>query len=473
MCDSFRTYDKSWTSLATHPMAQWFRDAKFGIYTHWGPYSVPAYGGNGTWYPNQMYQEGCDGFTHHTKTYGHPSKFGYREFIPTFTADKFDAEEWADLFKKSGAQFAGPVAEHHDGFAMWYSKLTKWNSVQMGPKRDVVGELEKAIRGQGMRFATTFHHSHNWWFFPTWNKEFDCSNPEYAGLYSRPHAKDAWPDKEYLDIWLGKLREVIDGYRPDLIWFDFGLAKIRESYRREFLSYYYNKEKEWDRELVVTFKDMDGNSNLPPMTGVMDLEVGKMNEMTHHPWITDTSVDVSDGDSAWSHVNTAGYKSAERLVHNLADRVSKNGYLLLNVGPRADGTIPEQAQAEMLEIGKWLEVNGEAIFGTTPWLRSGEGPTEVKGGSHFNERNEARFTCDDIRFTSKGNDLYVICLGRPGDVVRVKSLAMLYPEDIKAIQMLGVDGDLKWTLDQQGEGLCIEAPRKMPCKHAVTFKICG
>ncbi len=462
------TYQPNWNSLVTYPVAPWFRDAKFGIYTHWGPYSVPAYGPNGTWYPHRMYDLDSDIAAHHTAAWGHPSKFGYKDFIPMFTAEKFDPEQWADLFARSGAKFAGPVAEHHDGFSMWDSKLTQWNSMNMGPKRDVVGELAKAYRAAGMKYITTFHHSHNWWFFPTWNEAFDCSKAAYAGLYSRPHARGERPDAEYLDRWLGKLVEVVENYEPDLIWFDFGLGRIMESYRKRFLAYYYNKSVEWGRDVVVTFKEFDSIYHLPPGAGVNDLEVGKKNNLTPYMWLTDTTVDAGPR-GTWSHVTYIGFKAVERLIHNLVDRVSKNGYLLLNVGPRADGTIPEGAAEALEGMGKWLAVNGEAIYGTTPWFRPGEGPTGGEAGGHFNEDNEARFTAHDIRFTVKGDCLYAIVLGRPGDEVRIKSLALLYPQEIESIQMLGVDGDLPWRMADGS--LWIQCPPKMPCDHAVAFRI--
>jgi len=468
-----KRYEATWNSLSTHPVPQWFRDAKFGIYTHWGPYSVPAHGWNASWYPTQMYNDPAkDGNArYHEATYGPASKFGYKDFIPMFTGEKFNAEEWADLFARAGAKFAGPVAEHHDGFALWGSKLTKWNAVNMGPKRDVVAELDKAYRAKGMKFIATFHHAHNWWFFPTWNKNFDCSNPEYAGLYSRPHEKDERPDKEYLDIWKGKLFEVIDRHRPDLIWFDFGLARIKESYRKEFLAYYYNKAEEWGKDVAVTFKTMKECMHLPPMTGIADIEVGKMNETTHYPWLTDSTIDAGEG---WGHVNGLGYKSPERLIHNLIDRVSKNGYLLLNVGPRADGTIPEGAQECLREMGRWLEINGEAIYGTTPWMMSGEGPTKVVGGGHFSEENEVRFTSRDIRYTVKGDDLYAIVLGPPGDeVILQKAVAPegKYPDEITGVELLGVEGRLPYRSNT--DGLVITMPKKMPCNHAVVLKLLG
>ena len=463
------TFESTWNSLVTHRTPQWFRDAKFGIYTHWGIYSVPAYGRNGTWYPHNIYNETTPEHRHHVRTYGPLSEFGYKDFIPLFTAEKFDADEWAEIFKGAGAKFAGPVAEHHDGFSMWPSTVNPWNAERMGPKQDIVGSLAAAIRGQGMKFAATFHHSHNWWFFPVWDERFDCAHPANTGIYPRPHGKDERPDQEYLDTWRDKIYEVIDRYQPDLLWFDFGLGAIQERYRREMLAHYYNKERDWGREVVVTFKEIPkGWNNLPPGTGVADLEVGKMNDLTHHIWITDTSIDAGPN-GTWSHVRNVGYKSTERLIHNLVDRVSKNGYLLLNVGPRADGAIPEQARAGLAGMGKWLEINGEAIYGTTPWLAYGTGPTKVEGGSHFNENNEARFTSHDFRFTVKGNDLFAVCLGRPGDSVTIDTLKILYPEEIAGVTMLGSDQPLKWKIDE--DGMTIETPEKVTGEYAFTFRI--
>ena len=239
-------FQPNWRSLRAHRTPQWLQDAKFGIYTHWGVYSVPACGPNGTWYPYNMYREekplgdsyGVAGnqnlqYQHHVKTYGLPSTFGYKDFIPLFTGDRFDADEWAELFKQAGARFAGPVGEHHDGFAMWDSALTEWNATRMGPKRDVVRALEKAIRAQGLRFMVALHHAENWWFFPHWRQEFDTADPRYAGLYGPPHNVDGYfgaprdaadtswpfydqdpPNKAFLDLWKAKIIEVIDGTGP-------------------------------------------------------------------------------------------------------------------------------------------------------------------------------------------------------------------------------------------------------------------
>ena len=467
-----KKFEPTWNSLSQYAMPEWLRDAKFGIYTHWGIYSVPAYGSNGTWYGNNIYNPKCPHFRHHAETYGDQKEFGYKDFIPQFTAEKFDADEWAQLFKDAGAKFAGPVAIHHDNFAMWDSVVNPWNSKAMGPKRDVTGELEKAIKGQGMKYITTFHHAYNWWFFPK-SEDFDTVDPAAEVLYSRAKTDKDLPDAEYLRVWYEQIIEVIDKYDPDMLWFDFGLGRIPERYRKHFLAYYYNRAHETGKEVTVAYKAMnDEGYNLSALTGIYDLEVGKMNELTPNTWLSDTCVDAGP-QGCWSHVNNIGYKSSERLIHNLIDRTSKNGYLLLNVGPRADGTIPQPAQDCLRDIGKWLEINGEAIFGTVPWLHYGEGPTKTEGGSHFNENNEARFTCHDVRYTCKDDAVYVTSLGRPGQVLSCPKMAkceQLHPQDILKIEMLGDDGSpLEWAIDV--DGLHITVPDVVPSTVAVSFKI--
>jgi len=324
-----------------------------------------------------------------------------------------------------------------------------------------------------MKFVVAFHHMENWYFFPTWDKRYDCGDPRYSGLYGPIHEKGAQPSKEFLDKWEGKVREVIDKYDPDFIWFDFGLGFVPEVYKQDVLAYYFNKAAAENKEVVVTYK----GHNLPPGVGIDDLELGQEQEMTYHEWITDSSV---DNQGAWGYVNGAGFKTAENLVHNLVDRVSKNGYLLLNVGPKPDGTIPEEAKERLLGMGKWLQTKGEAIYGTTPWVIAGEGPTQLEKGSPFNETDQLRYTAQDIRLTSKDNILYAAVLGWPGEKVLIKSLAGgpdpnknfwngLYPSEIVSIRMLGDGKELKWEMTT--EGLAVETTKTKACEHAFVFKI--
>jgi alpha-L-fucosidase len=463
-----------------HHTPQWFRDAKFGIYTHWGIYSVPAAGPNVSWYPHNMYRQGNPQYDHHIRTYGHPSKFGYKDFIPLFTGEKFDAAQWADLFKRAGARFAGPVAEHHDGFPMWDTAFGTWNAMRMGPKRDVVGELEKAIRAQGMKYMVAMHHAENWWFYPHWFPDLDTADPQYAGLYGEAHNRDLmikpeewervaeWaaqdlPNKAFLDRWQARLFEVIDKYTPDYIWFDFGLRFIHEQYKQAFLAYYYNKEREWGREVVVSYKW----DNLPPGTAVVDIELGRMAEQTYFEWITDTTVDAGE---AWGYMKDAPYKSVTELVQYLIDNVSKNGHLLLNVGPQPDGQIPEAAEAILEGMGEWLKVNGEAIYETVPWHRAGEGPTRTQVEGAFGDTKEKLvYTSEDFRFTVKDNALYAICMAFPAKDFTITSLKGAYPGHIQSVQMLGSDQPLQWKLTEAG--LMVERPDSMRGEHAFVFKI--
>jgi alpha-L-fucosidase len=462
-------FQSTWRSLRNSQTPQWLNDGKFGIYTHWGVYSVPAFGPNGTWYSNAVYTKpDSPQRKHHEATYGPLEKFGYKDFIPMFTGEKFDADEWCDLFQKAGARFAGPVAEHHDGFSMWDTKYSEWNAARMGPKRDVVGELSKAAKRRNLKFVTAFHHAENWFFFPVWDKRYDCSDPRYSGLYGQIHEKDALPDQRFLDRWNGKIVEVIDNYDPDLIWFDFGLLLVHETYKEQLFAYYFNRAAAKRKDVVITYKHHD----VPPGAGLDDLELGQERELTYHEWITDTSV---DSQGAWGYVREAGFKSVDNLVVNLVDRVSKNGFLLLNVGPKPDGTIPEEAKQRLLGLGKWLAANGEAIYGTTPWMIAGEGPTELQKNGPFNEK-DLHYTAEDIRFTAKDNVLYATALGWPGDRILIKSLAAkgrtwtgLYPSEIASITMLGDGSPLHWEMTH--EGLSVNTPKAKPGDSAFVFKI--
>jgi len=447
-------YLADWESLKKHKAApEWFRDAKFGIYFHWGVYSVPAFGSE--WYARRMYLKDRPEYKHHVATYGAPSKFGYHDFVPMFKAAKFDADEWAELFKQAGARFAGPVAEHHDGFAMWASRLTPWNAKDMGPKRDIAGELAAAIRKRGMRFVMTFHNARN-------NQRQVEKNGKLVWTGYYPHvegwptaSKDAKlrllygniPRDEFLKLWKGKLLEVIDRYQPDLIWFDSKLDEIPEKYVTEFLAYYFNKADELGKEVVVTYKEED----LPREVGVEDFERGR----------------------SWCYTQGLKIKSTRYLLHMLIDIVSKNGQLLLNISPKADGTIPVDQQEVLLGIGRWLKKYGEAIYGTRPFVVFGEGPTRLKTGGEY-ARAKLLYKPEDIRYTTKGNIVYAIQLGWPGaghetllksfsDKRRLESLK------IKSVRMLGSEEKIIWSLRQ--DGLSVRTPSSPPDNMAVVYKI--
>lgn len=473
-------YEASWNSLKNHQTPDWFRRAKFGIYTHWGIYSVPACRPNGSWYGFYMYQKGTPQYEHHVRTYGGPEKFGYKDFIPMFTGEKFDAEEWAELFRQAGARFAGPVGEHHDGFSMWNTELTRWNAYRMGPKRDVVAELEKAVRDQNMRFMVAMHHAERWRYFPHWVEGTDLSEPEYFDFYGKPHdldwkdgipEKGEWPvwnaqtrpDKEFCDLWMAKCREVIDRFSPDMLWFDFGLGIMPECYREEMLAYYYNHGEQRQQEVVFTYKYQD----LAVGSGVIDLELGRFDRLMYHEWITDTTVDDGEG---WCYLFDAQYKKPVTLIRYLIDNVSKNGYLLLNVGPKPNGEIPGEAKHILMEMGRWLAVNGEAIYDTTPWITYGEGPAKMQKSGMFSEQEELAYGPEDIRYTVNGNVLYASLLGWPVDCrVLLKSTAGMFPNEIAAVTMLGDDRPLVWSFTE--DGLSVTLPKKQPCEYAWVLKI--
>jgi alpha-L-fucosidase len=465
-------WQPEWAPLTNHVTPQWYEDAKFGIYFHWGVYSVPAFGSE--WYSRNMYQTNEAAYRHHLDTYGSLDTFGYKDFIPQFTAEKFNADEWSDLFARAGARFAGPVAEHADGFALWDSKVNPWNAARMGPKRDLVGELEKSVRKKGMKFVTTFHHQWLWGWYATTVTNADVNDPRFASFYGKALPLSAFdyenprpaPDKSFCDRWRAKVVEVIDHYHPDLIYFDSRTMIIDEKNRMDMLSHYYDQSAKAGRQVVMTYK----NNDFPTGGGVVDLECGRMASITPFKWQTD---DVMDWNS-WAYLSQPNYKPTERLIHELVDIVSKNGNLLLDIGPRPDGTIPEPIRERLLAIGSWLKINGEAVYGTRPFTVFGEGPTPVVEG-HFGEAKLKGFTAQDFRFTSKGAVVYAFILAWPEDGrVTIKSLAANGPYEkgkIRKVKLIGHPGAIEWNQDEQG--LCAKLPAQKPCDYAWVLKITG
>lgn len=464
-------YQPDWESLVQHQTPEWFMDAKFGIYCHWGPYSVPAY--KTEWYSHYMYTDGHPIKKYHEETYGPLSEFGYKDFIPMFTAEKFNADEWAALFKRAGAKFAGPVTEHADGFAMWDSKLTKWNAAQMGPKRDVAGEMAVAVRKQDMKFVATFHHHWKYAWYSTWDEKTDASNPEYADLYGPKVSPDAFemavesqnffPDQKFNDEWLAKINEVVEKYKPDLLYFDNKMTIIQENIRKEMVANYYNQADRLNQEVVLTYKAKD----LAVGSGVLDLERSRMKEKKEFPWLTDDSIDWG----SWCNVSEPDYKSTNRLIDFLVDVVSKNGCVLLNVTPTAQGEIPEPVKQRLIEMGDWLQINGEAIYGTRPWKVYGEGPAEVVEG-HLSEQQNPDNTEKDIRFTTKDGNLYVMILDVPKEDIIVRSLgkkAGLCEKEIKNIEILGSNEKITWETTR--DYLKITLPKEKTCNHCIVFKV--
>jgi alpha-L-fucosidase len=472
-------YTADFASLANHnQQPDWFQDAKLGIYFHWGVYSVPAFGNE--WYPRRMHFKDDITYAHHLSKYGHPSEFGYHDFVPMFTAENFDAKEWVALFKQAGARFAGPVAEHHDGYSMWASKKTPWNSLDTGPKRDILGELEKEIRAQDMKLITTFHHAkhlqrHD--SLPDAERGQRYRNSHYPFFKGMPPSSEdeklkylygnIQEDKWLEEIWLGKLKEVIDNYQPDIMWFDSWLDKIPESKRAEYAAYYLNEAEKWDKEVVIIRKQDD----LPLDFSLNDLEKSRMNKMGEQSWMTDETVSYG----SWCYTENLKIKPTKDLIHVLVDVVSKNGVLLLNVSPMANGTIPEDQRKVLKEIGEWLKVNGEAIYGTRPWLTFGEGPTKEPEG-HFKNHNafsKLVYSSKDLRYTSRGSDIYATIFGWPEDkTVTLESFAEGVLDgnlEIIEISLIGYDGKINW--EKTSDGIEISLPDKPVNEMAIVFKI--
>jgi alpha-L-fucosidase len=459
-------YNPTWKSLKNYTIPDWFRDAKFGIFIHWGVYSVPAFGNE--WYPRNMYVQGTHEYEFHAETFGAHTEFGYKDFIPQFKAENFDADEWAHLFREAGAKYVVPVAEHHDGFPLYDCSFSEWNAVKMGPKRDIIGELAAATRAAGMTFGVSSHRAENWWFFNE-GRQFpsDVQDPANAGLYgvTSPgpaiNDREAWenvdwqprPDAAFLDDWLARTQELVDKYQPNLIWFDWWIEQtVFKPYIQKFAAHYYNRGLEWNQGMVINFK----KEAYPAGTAVFDIERGQSSKMLDYPWQTDTSISKN----SWGYVRNHSYKTPGQIIGDLIDIVSKNGCLLLNIGPKPDGTIPTEEAEILREIGRWLAINGEAIYGTRPWQTFGEGPTQIADG-HFTDGELKGFSPADIRFTTKDNAIYAFLLAWPGEHVTIKSLTAknLSAKKIEQITLIGADGNLTW--DQDEVGLHVALPAKV------------
>jgi alpha-L-fucosidase len=466
-------YRPDWESLRHYETPDWYKDAKFGIFIHWGVYSVPAFGSE--WYPRMMYQEGSVEYKHHLATYGPPSTFGYKDFIPRFKAEHFDPVQWAELFKASGARYVVPVFEHHDGFAMYDSGISDWTAVKMGPHRDMYGELAKALRERGLRLGASSHRiEHNFFLEGGRKIDSDVNDPRYLAFYGPAHT---WLDgkktllqdwtylsNEYLDDWLARDAEIVEKYEPDVMYFDWWIGQPdARRHVAEFVSFYYNHAASQGKVRVINYKD----SALEDHSGVLDIERGQLSGIRPLYWQTDTSI----SNKSWGYIENDNFKSAETIVHQLVDIVSKNGNLLVNVGPRSDGTIPEEVQAILRDIGAWLKVNGEAIYGTRAWSKYGEGPTAIVEGA-FHDTDAKPFTAQDFRFTTKGNSLYAIELAWPESgeaVIHSLNEAALSGQNIVSLSLLGQGSPLTYQL--KFDGLHIQLPPQKAGKYAYSFKI--
>jgi alpha-L-fucosidase len=467
-----------WNTLSRYQVPEWYKDAKFGIFIHWGLYSVPAFGSE--WYPREMYLAGSSINKYHIEKYGPLTQFGYKDFIPMFKAEHYDPQAWAKLFKDSGAKYVIPVFEHHDGFAMYDSGLSDWTAAKMGPRRDLVGELAKAVRTEGLHLGASSHRIEHDWFLDGGRKQpSDVNDSRYAAFYGPaqirlqdtpiPAGNDLPTDWTYVSPaygqdWVARNAEIVQKYQPEIIFFDWwiGQPSVRP-YLAEFAAYYYNESLKHGPVGIITYKQVAMQTN----SGLLDLERGQLAGISPEYWQTDTSV----SNKSWGYIENDTFKSPAFIVHQLVDVVSKNGNLLMNIGPRADGTIPDEVQEVLLSVGAWLQINGDAIYGTRPWKIFGEGPTLVKPGP-FHDTETQAYSAQDFRFTTKDSNLYAIQLAWPvsGETV-IQSLGTnaATSQSIQSVQMLGTN--TKLLFEQKQDGLHIKLPTKPSEQPAFAFRI--
>ncbi len=467
----------SWDNVMREPPG-WFADAKFGLFFHWGPYSVPAY--KDEWYSRNMYSRGTSHNLYHEKTYGNLKEFGYKDFYPLMTGRKFDPDFWADLVVRSGAKYAGPVSEHADNFSLWDSRVNPVNSVNYGPHRDVVGECFRALRKRGIKTFSSFHHQWLWGWFMSTDPDADVYDPENEKYYGtalpletnrfRPYR---WPDEAFCRTWREKVEEVVDKYSPDVLYFDSRSFLIREQDRCRMAEHYYSHCR--GGQGVITYKQED----FPAGIGVPDLERGSFSDAKPFVWQCD---DRLEDNITWCMVQNPRYRGAAEVIHQLCDIVSKNGNLLLNVGPYADGSFHPDAVRKLYDIGGWLKINGEAIYGSRPYKVAMEGPGWVENVNYDVSRIQEQiaageeaaverqfFTVRDFRFTTRGVFLYAIAMGWPEDGEwRIRTLRS-GTELIRQAALLGYPRKLPFT--QTEEALIVSAPQNPPCKYAYVLKL--
>jgi alpha-L-fucosidase len=507
-----------WSSLAAHyRVPDWFRDAKFGIWAHWGPQCQPEFG---DWYARLLYmqghfpwQQGETPYENHLRRYGHPSRTGFIDIIGQWKAEHWRPEELIRRYVKAGARYFMAMGCHHDNFDLFASRHHEWNSTRVGPRKDIVGTWAPLVREAGLKFGVSNHSSHAWhWYQPAYGYDaegamrgrrydaywlrkkhgrgryWDGLDPQelYTGPYYVPpdgigsaDEMNAWHDKRdgqwleaappanprFVDKWLLRQNQLVDDYRPDLMYFDDTGLPLGQT-GLDAAAHYYNRAGSWDREVVIFGKKLEG---IQRRAIVEDVERGFLDEIRPEPWQTDTCI------GNWHYdrrlYENGGYKSAKELIQRLADVVSKNGNLLLNIPVRGDGTIDDKEEAVVDGIAAWTKRNGEAIFGTRPWRVFGEGSTKPPTGM-LNEHEARPFTAEDVRFTRKGDALYAIFLDWPSGESAIASLGGNALSDA-VIERVDLVGGSELPFRREADKIRVSIPQPGPGHFVPVLRIRG
>lgn len=471
----------TWESLRdTYTVPTWFNQAKFGIFIHWGLYSIPAH--NSEWYERHMYKD-ADGIKWHAEHYGPQDKFGYKDFIPLFKPEKYQAEEWIALFQRAGARYVVPVAEHHDGFPMYRSELTPWCAGRMGPKRDLTGELASAAHKQNFIFGLSCHRmEHAYFAYPAKGLANDQFDPKYAGFYGPPIDQEfnsGKNSKPFQLDWLARVQELVDKFSPQILYFDNGVnPRAYDEVKLRAAAYLYNRARERgyqttlatkdDAYLYATVQDFEGSHHAPklPFAGA---------------WQCDTPIGNS-----WGYIEGLKVASGLSLIHQMMAVASCGGNLLLNISPKGDGSIPEDQQASLRTLGDWLQENGEAIYGSRAWITPGEGPgiptvpngdwkgrsTAILDWPSVKAAEQKPYTEADFRFTTKEGKLYAIGYRSPSGEATIKSLSNSKAK-VERVSLVGRQvKPVKFK--QTSDGLACTLPdRTAPSDQPYTLRIEG
>lgn len=465
-------YRDDWRSLSDYKVPGWYKRLRFGIFIHYGLFSVPAY--DNEWYPRMMYVKDSRAYQHHLKTYGAHSQFGYKDFLPMFRAEHFDADRWVEIFQKSGAQYVIPVAEHHDGFQMYESELSSYNAKDMGPGKDIIGLLRESAEKNGLIFGVSSHRIEHYFFLGE-GRDFDSDikGEFHRGDFYWPSEKgpadfdaidgECAPSEEFMQDWLVRTCEIIDRYQPAILYFDWWIQRVElRPYLKKLAAYYYNRAAQWGREVLINYK----HDAFPFGIAVPDIERGQLAAQKPYRWQSDTAMCFN----SWCHTVDNRYKEARDILCDLVDINSKNGTLLLNIGPKEDGTFTEEETGILSAIGEWIQKNGEALFESEPYRIFGEGPTAVVEGG-FQDAEVKAFTSSDFRFFAGNGCIYAIALRPdPEGVYCIRSFARKQGRlnaEIAKITCLEDGREVSFAHREDGLRICCDAEGEMP----IVFRI--